>query len=170
MFGRNTIQNFKSTLKVASIVIASIVCGIAGISATAAAPDYAIGSRWFKSADADRDQKVTPGEAGGLAIKRFSRLDRDGDGVATVEEIDRLLGESVARRRERLLRRLDTDRDRVITRAEIETRTTQMFTDIDADRDGGITFEEMRAFRAEQRAKRKRRPTASSNSTMPKSN
>lgn len=158
MFGRNIILGCKSGLNIAAVLMASIICGCLGNTGAAAASDYSIGSRWFKSADADRDRRVTPDEAGELAIRRFSRLDRDSDGTVTVEEIDQLLAERIARRRERLLKRLDTDKDRIITRAEIETRTTQMFIDVDVDKDGGITFEEMRAFRAEQRAKRKRKP------------
>ncbi len=158
MFGGNSNLDCKSGLKAAAVLMAAIICGCLGISGAVAASDYAIGSRWFKSADADRNQRVTPEEAGSLAIRRFSRLDRDNDGTVTAEEIDQLLGERIARRRERLLKRLDADKDRVITRAEIETRTSKMFTDVDADRDGGITFEEMRAFRAEQRAKRGRKP------------
>ena len=158
MFGGKPILEFRSGIAVAAIAMAAVIYGCLGMTGAVAASDYAIGSQWFKRADTDRDQRVTPDEAGRLAIKRFSRLDRDNDGTVTAEEIDQLLAERIARRRERLLRRLDADKDRVITRAEVETRTSQMFTDVDANKDGGITFEEMRAFRAEQRAKRRRKP------------
>ena len=144
---------------------AAAIAGVLMISTVdiAGAADYAIGSRWLKSADANRDQRVTKEEAGSLATRRFARLDRDSDGTVTVEEIDHLLMERIVRRRERLLRRLDANKDRSISVSEIEAKTSQMFADVDADRDGGITFEEIRKFRRDQRARRKKRTGTTAN-------
>ena len=136
------------------VVLGAIGLLLAGAGASAAA-DYYVGSRWFKSADTDRDQRISRDEADVLEVKRFSRLDRDSDGTVTVEEIDRLLSERIARQRESILRRLDADRDRSITRAEIDARTADMFATLDADGDGGITTEEIASYRDARRARRR---------------
>ena len=134
------------------VVLGAIGLLLAGAGAAAAA-DYYVGSRWFKSADTDRDQRISRDEADVLEVKRFSRLDRDSDGTVTAEEIDRLLSERIARQRERILRRLDADRDRSITRAEIDARTADMFATLDSDGDGGITIEEIASYREARRAR-----------------
>lgn len=146
----------KSRVKLASAAVA-LVLATAG---TAAAAEYYVGSRWFRSADSDKDQRITREEADRLEVRRFSRLDHNGDGTVTAEEIDRYLSERSARRRERILRRLDANRDRSITRAEIDARTADMFATLDADSDGGITEAEIRSYREARRARRRARRDA----------
>lgn len=134
------------------VVLSAIGLLLAG-AGTAGAADYNVGSRWFKSADTDRDQRISREEADVLEVKRFSRLDRDSDGTVTVAEIDQYLSERIARQRESILRRLDADRDRSVTRAEIDARTADMFATLDADSDGGITSEEIASYREARRAR-----------------
>jgi len=134
-----------------------VVLGAIGLllasAGAAVAADYNVGSRWFRSADTDRDQQVSRDEANVLEVKRFSRLDRDSDGTVTVAEIDQFLSERIARQRESILRRLDADRDRSVTRAEIDARTADMFATLDADGDGGITSAEIASHREARRAR-----------------
>ena len=85
----------------------------------------------------------------------FRFVDFGVDGVATVEEIDQRLMEGLARQRERLLRRLDANRDRTISREEIVARTGGMFTAIDADASGGISRDEMQTYRRTSRGARR---------------
>ncbi len=146
-----------------------LVFGLTGpVSAADDATPYKVSGSWFKRADKDRNKLVSKDEAGRLASRDFLRLDRNSDGTATVEEIDQRLMERVVRSRERLLRRLDANRDRAISKSEIDARTRGMFAHIDADGNGGITLDELKSYRqairkarqAERRAKRAERAKA----------
>lgn len=136
-------------------VTTCLLAGLTGFTVVAQAAEYRVGTRWFRGADADRDQQVSRTEADTFAIRNFLRLDRNNDGVATVEEIDQRLMEGLARQRERLLRRLDANRDRTISKEEIVARTGGMFTAIDADASGGISRDEMQTYRRTSRGARR---------------
>jgi len=136
-----------------------IIIGALGIvlatTGLAASAEYYVGSRWLKSADANKDKRISREEADGLELRRFSRLDHNGDQTVTAEEIDLYLAERNARRRDRILRRLDADKDRSVTRAEIDARTANLFRTLDPDGDGGITEDEVRSYREARRARRR---------------
>lgn len=103
--------------------------------------------------------------------ERFERLDRDGDGAITREEIDAKHNEHFAkadvngdgdlsvaemllmreqRRLKHLERRrnhLDADGDGKVTAAEFAAARAGFFDRADADGDGALTLDEMMAFR-----------------------
>lgn len=78
---------------------------------------------------------------------RFAKWDANSDGVVDASEaearianrMERRFGRRGGRRLERMLRRLDTDRDGKITQQEIETRVTERFERLDLNGDGRIT-------------------------------
>ncbi len=123
-------------------------------NSTRKAADYVVNGNWFKRADKDRNKQVTKREADLLATRDFLRLDHNRDGTATVEEIDQRLMERVIRSRERLLKRLDVNRDRTISMSEIAAQTRGLFAHVDTDSNGGITRDEIKSYR---QAKRKAR-------------
>ena len=143
-------QGLKSIILLVTVVFAFAGPAVAADEATT----YAVSGNWFKRADKDRNKLVSRDEADHLASRDFLRLDRNGDGTATVEEIDQRLMERVVRSRERLLKRLDINRDRIISKSEIDARTRGLFAHIDTDSNGGITRDELTSYRKAQRAAR----------------
>lgn len=74
----------------------------------------------FKRLDRDRDGKVTHLEVPRMDSARFARFDANQDGAFTMSELASALRVQVTRRCERLLARLDFDRDGVLTAADLE--------------------------------------------------
>lgn len=82
---------------------------------------------------------------------RFARWDENGDGVVDRAEAEKRITARMERRMERrgggrgqgrgmrMMNRFDEDRDGTVTKAEIETYITRMFTRMDLDGDGRIT-------------------------------
>jgi len=58
------------------------------------------------------------------------------------------------RRRDRIMARLDADKDGRITAAEVEGHVGAMLGKADADKDGGVTLAEARAYYAQLRKER----------------
>ena len=56
-----------------------------------------------------------------------------------------------------MMRRADTNGDKMISRAEFEAAALARFNRVDANKDGKITKEERQAHRAEMRSKRNKR-------------
>lgn len=69
--------------------------------------------------------------------RRFDRMDANGDGVITSEE----MGDGEGRGA-RMLERADANNDGRITRAEMQAGTATMFRRMDANGDGKVTEEE----------------------------
>jgi hypothetical protein len=101
----------------------------------------------FSKVDADQNGKVTPAEIVPLAEKRFARMDGDKNGAVTSAEIDAALKLALERRRDRILAKLDADKDGVITRDELDRSIETMVAAADGDKDGGLSFEEVRKSR-----------------------
>ncbi len=79
---------------------------------------------------------------------RFARIDANSDGTVDSEEARAMIERRMERRQrrwrtrrfgQRMMRRFDVDKDGKVTRAEFESRVTEMFGRADLDGDGRIT-------------------------------
>jgi Ca2+-binding EF-hand superfamily protein len=78
---------------------------------------------------------------------KFARWDANSDGTVTAEEVAAIIERRMERRHhrrgggrmQRMLRRLDADRDGKVTKAEVEAGVTERFARMDLDGDGVIT-------------------------------
>jgi hypothetical protein len=114
------------------------------------------GGHLLERADTDGDGRVSRDEAQAAASARtlemFDRLDQDKDGYVTQAEIAAAREERVGEMRERMeshFRNADTDGDGAISKAEAEAgmpALARRFDAIDANKDGLITREEMKAM------------------------
>lgn len=107
--------------------------------------------------DANRDGRLTYEEMRARAHQQFARLDGNRDGRLTRQEAMEAME---ARQRLRAERGAGGGRpaaDSVLTRDEFRQRADQRFARLDANSDGRLTREEMRAQRMERRAERGRR-------------
>lgn len=100
--------------------------------------------RSFARLDADSDGKVTMNELKPKAVKRFLRLDDDQNGTVTTAEIDTWLKRGIERRKERMLGRLDLNKDGSVTRDEVDGYIDALFNGADGDKDGALTLAEVR--------------------------
>ncbi len=159
---------------VAGLLLADLA--MAQSTAPAAAPDRAARRAEFQAraqarfAESDRnhDGRISLAEFQDASdrklAERFQRLDANHDGQLTQDELQQARaqrGEKMMERRQaragRLqeLRALDTNKDQALDRAEIGNRMPRLlehFDQIDANHDGRITRDEMRASRAAMRA------------------
>lgn len=114
----------------------------------------------FKAIDKDGDGRISREEARAGAIERaerhFEKLDGNKDGFVTTEEMSEARAAKRAKMRERMEARFksaDTDGDGAISKAEAEAGMPMLnrrFASIDADANGKLTPEELRAHHAKR--------------------
>jgi Ca2+-binding EF-hand superfamily protein len=80
----------------------------------------------------------------------FERADADGDGTLSPDEFARIPEVRRELAREQMFDRLDRNNDGVLDRDEFPVWWARLQA-MDADNDGQVTFEEMRAYRSDQR-------------------
>jgi Ca2+-binding EF-hand superfamily protein len=125
----------------------ALLAGVAIAPAMAMEPYLPRTPKAFGKADADANGKVTAAEIAPLAEKRFARLDKDGNGAVTAAEIDEALMRALERRRDRVLAKLDANKDGIISRAELDRSVEALVAAADGDRDGGVSLEEALNYR-----------------------
>ncbi len=94
-----------------------------------------------------KDDKDTKGWRGpfsfdrmlGRTGRRFSRLDRNGDGFIDAKDFDTMSAERVTYASKRFFNRLDADRDGKVTKDEFNRPAKGRFAMLDLDDDGKIT-------------------------------
>lgn len=105
--------------------------------------------------DTDRDGKISRAEFTTRSNDRFAKLDTNGDGRITDDELKPRPprdarpgpGDRRAGMVGRMIERLDSNDDGVITRAEFDAGETERFTRLDANGDGVIDTAEREAMR-----------------------
>lgn len=96
-------------------------------------------------------REVTKEDFDARTRSRFARWDANSDGVVDAGEaeariarrMERRFSRRANRRMERVLRRLDTDRDGKVTKQEMEARVAEHFKRMDLTNDGRITDDDL---------------------------
>ena len=95
------------------------------------------------------DDSQTLDEMLARSMNRFARLDLDGDGRVTQDELSAAEtaapaggNATAARQGDSGFARADANRDGVVTRAEMQAQTRERFKRLDANKDGVVTREE----------------------------
>ena len=150
---------FKPTLMAALILVPAI--GFAADNAPGAKVPRAAG--WFKKADTDGNGMLSRAEVGKALphlAGKFNQIDANKDGQLSRGELiawkKAHRGERQAKAAERF-RHADTDGDGAISRAEAEKnapRLAKKFDQIDANKDGKLTQDELRAYREAKRGRK----------------
>lgn len=136
---------------VIGLALAAAVAGTFTVAASAREPGIPKSERLFQRLDKNKDGSLAADELRSPSERRFMSLDKDKDGTVTAAEIDAWLLALAERRRQRILEQMDGDGDGAISRAEVAAFVDALFALADADGNGGVTMEEVRAYHATKR-------------------
>lgn len=133
----------------------SIALMTASFSGIATAEQADTGRRGAKAAglmeriDANADGKISRDELAVLIDKRGSKIDANEDGQISEAELIKALPDAQKDIPvERVMAKLDTDGDGILTTAEMNApKIDKMFERLDTDGDGAITMAEVKAAR-----------------------
>jgi Ca2+-binding EF-hand superfamily protein len=106
----------------------------------------------FMEADFDGDGVINPDETASQILRDFGRMDQNNDGVITADDHfgPEYMGEPVTKD-ERAELTCDANDDETLTHTEYTNCITETVIDImDADHNGSITLEEVKAFKLNQ--------------------
>ena len=133
----------------------AVPLSLAMLASTAMAREPGIprGEKTFARLDKDKSGKIELNELQPAAIRRFMRLDENADDKVTRGEIEDWLRAMMERRLERIMTRMDADKDQAISRAELGDYVSGQFNTADANADGGVTHDEARAYHVAKRKK-----------------
>lgn len=116
------------------------------------------GGELFKKLDADQSGTISKEEAKGPLAENFDEIDADGDGEITKDEMKAAAKERGGDRGGKM-KEADTDESGSISKAEAEAagldRLVEHFDELDADGDGEVTKEEMKAAAEKRGGERK---------------
>ncbi len=141
------------------IRVSLVTCAIAVIVAL---PAYSqTGARMeqsFEEADANNDGVVSREEYRNARAKKFSRLDRNGDGYFDESDIPkRRMGRKAGGERiDQLRDQFDTNRDQRVSESEFANGPTLAFDRADKDGNGLLTAQEIEAAKAALKNARQR--------------
>jgi hypothetical protein len=131
-----------------SLAAALAVASMLAVTAHANEPGIPRSERLFGRLDANADGRLAIDEMRPKAERRFLRLDTDDNGKVTTVEIETWLKKMQDRRRDRILERMDFDKDGAVNKEEVDTYLDQLFATADGDHDGGVTLAEAQAYHA----------------------
>jgi Ca2+-binding EF-hand superfamily protein len=143
----------KSNKAVAVIVAVSLAA--AGTSALAFGKMHGKGEHGprgemrFEQLDADKDGKLSRAELEAGPAARFASTDANKDGKISAEEISAEGKNRAEKRFGKMLERFDADKDGALSFEEMKggERHAKMFDKLDADEDGFLSKDEMRKMR-----------------------
>lgn len=96
----------------------------------------------FNRVDADGDGAVTQDEVDAFRASRVGEADASGDGALSIEEFDTLYRELTRSRMVDAFQELDADGDGTISAAELDTRLGDVVARMDRNADGALTIED----------------------------
>ena len=105
----------------------------------------------FEVLDADKDGKVTQAEMDAHKTAEFNKADSNGDGLLSADEMlaraNSKMADRMGDRLKQMIARIDTDKDGMLSQAEMQgmPRGKGMFAQLDTDGDGAISAEEFAA-------------------------
>lgn len=139
-----TSRNIRTTIA-ALFAVSAVAIGLGVHAAEGKGEHGKHGADRFKQADKDGDGKLSKDEAAAMPrlAKQFDQVDTNKDGFLSKDELQAMR----AKHGEHRQARPDTDRDGNITRAEAERfpKLKENFDKIDANKDGVISKDEMKA-------------------------
>ncbi len=133
---------------------ALVIAGVSASAALAREPGMPRGERTFERLDKNKDGALAIEELEDKSVRRFMRLDADKDDKVTRAELESWLNRLTRRRVDRILSRMDGDKDAAVTRTELRGYIAGLFELADADKSGGVTLQESRAYHVAARRKR----------------
>lgn len=149
-----------SKILLSSALIAAIAAGSGMAIAKGGHGGGERGAQFFERLDSDGDGRVTREEMDAHAAERFASADANNDGKLDAEELaaagEARKAERAQSRVERMLERLDADGDGTLSEAELSSndRAKSFFDRLDSDGDGAVSTEEFESARADWRGKR----------------
>ena len=147
-----------------ALAAALVFAGSTAASSLAREPGMPRGERTFDRLDVNKDGTLAIEELQSRSVRRFMRLDGDRNDRVTRAELEQWLDRLAKRRIDRILSRMDADKDTAVSRTELRDYISGLFDLADADKSGGVTLQESRAYHAIARKKRtgarKARPQA----------
>ena len=115
----------------------------------------------FAKIDTNGDGTLSQSELAAAQAARFAEIDTNQDGYLSTDEIrthhEAKRGARRAQRQERMMKRIDTDGNGLISRAEFEARPKRGLMRADTNGDGAITPDEIEAMKAKRREHRRKR-------------
>ncbi|HMI93429.1 MAG TPA: hypothetical protein VK509_18785 [Polyangiales bacterium] len=106
----------------------------------------------FAEKDANKDGKLSKQEMSGLPGDWFERLDLNGDGFVTADEMTEAhasmkgrFGKGGGQHGAKRFERLDSDNNGAVDKAEIAAHAKQRFERLDADKNGALSKDELAA-------------------------
>jgi hypothetical protein len=142
------------------LLLAAALAGtsIAGCAYAQTAPEAPRpAGRGMARADGDGDGRVSKAEYIARADERFAKMDKNSDGKLSDEELappppaDGAAAPAGGRMRSRMIERLDTNHDGVVTIDEYRAGVAERFDRMDSNHDGFLDTSEMTAMRERAR-------------------
>lgn len=129
------------------IIALGLIAGAPALAAAKADEDH--GNRMqqrFERMDLDGNGRITLEELAEIRGKRLAKADADGDGALTLDEI-KAASKRDGERLERRFQRMDQNGDGKVTKEESTAIATAWFEKVDKNGDGGITIGELQQWR-----------------------
>ncbi|MEO7743568.1 MAG: EF-hand domain-containing protein [Usitatibacter sp.] len=137
----------KSVIALTAIALASAATVV--IAAPEGQPRHGAMLERLKAADTNGDGFISRSEAAALPrlAEHFDQIDANHDGRVSFEELRAFHAANRGAHRKSMMKRIDTDGDGKISKAEALAAAAARFDRADANKDGFLTAEELHAAR-----------------------